>query len=134
MNKRDETETPLELVDEVNHIRRIWIVQSALFFALLCVMLKGVPGVEKIFKDFDAELPKSTLFMLNVANLFTRYWYLAAGGWLLLMGALHLLCRSGDPSTAIIISRTMIVLEIVWIAFVAIASFMPLWALMRKLN
>ncbi len=96
MNKRDETETPLELVDEVNHIRRIWIVQSALFFVLLCVMLKGVPGVERIFKDFDAELPKSTQFMINVENLFTRYWFLAVGGWLLLMGALHLLCRSGE--------------------------------------
>ena len=134
MNTHDEADTALELVDEVNQPRRIWLVQSVMMFVLLYAMIKGVPACEKIFKDFDAELPRVTQYLINVDNLFLRSWFLVVGGWLLLMGALHLLCRTGESSTAVVISRTIIAAEVLWLVFTAFAALLPLVALMQKLN
>lgn len=134
MGAYDDAETPLELVEEVNHLRRIWIVQSVMCLLLLCVMVKGVPACERIFKDFDAELPKATQYLINVDNWFLCFWFLVLGGWLLLMSALHLLCRSGESATAVVISRTIIVAEVLWLVFAAFACLLPLVALIQKLS
>jgi type II secretory pathway component PulF len=43
--------------------------------AILWLLLKLVPGYEKIFKDFNAKLPDLTIMVINLAALFGRFWY-----------------------------------------------------------
>ena len=126
MNTHNEGEMPLQLVHEVNHPRRIWIIHSLMLFVVSYVMIKSVPGYEKTFKDLDAELPGVTLFLLNIDNWFLKCWFLVVAGWLLLMVTLHMCCRSGNSANAVVISRIIISAEVLWLAFVAFAlSLLP---------
>ena len=46
---------------------------------IMCfIMLKIVPEFEKIFLDFDTQLPTLTAVVISAANAFAVYWYLAA--------------------------------------------------------
>jgi type II secretory pathway component PulF len=46
-------------------------------FVLVSFMtLKIVPSYQSIFEDFDLDLPKSSLLVINFAEFFARYWYL----------------------------------------------------------
>jgi type IV pilus assembly protein PilC len=40
------------------------------------IMIKIVPAFEKIFKDFDAELPGMTVMLIAISNAAVKYWYL----------------------------------------------------------
>lgn len=43
---------------------------------LVFIMLKIVPAFEKIFKDFDAELPAMTQLLIDISNWVGRNWFL----------------------------------------------------------
>ncbi|MBA4016377.1 MAG: type II secretion protein F [Pirellula sp.] len=43
---------------------------------LAFIMIKIVPAFEKIFKDFDAELPGMTQMLINISNWTASYWFL----------------------------------------------------------
>ena len=47
---------------------------------LMFVMLKIVPSFEKIFKDFDARLPNTTIAVIELSAFFGRYWLVLAPG------------------------------------------------------
>ena len=49
------------------------------------IMLKIVPEFEKIFQDFDTQLPTLTTMIISAANTFAIYWYLAPP-FILLLG------------------------------------------------
>jgi len=46
---------------------------------LTFIMLKIVPEFEKIFTDFDADLPEITRVLMSTANFMASYWYLLPG-------------------------------------------------------
>jgi type IV pilus assembly protein PilC len=46
---------------------------------LTFIMIKIVPSFQSIFEDFDLELPTLTIYLINVANWCTKYWYLIPG-------------------------------------------------------
>jgi len=46
---------------------------------LTFIMLKIVPEFEKIFTDFDAELPEITVILMTTSKLIASYWYLLPG-------------------------------------------------------
>jgi len=54
---------------------------------LTFIMIKIVPEFEKIFKEFDAELPAMTQMLISISNAMFRYWY----AFLLIPVAIYLL-------------------------------------------
>jgi len=46
---------------------------------LVFIMLKIVPSFQKIFADFDAELPAMTQLLIGVSDFVGTYWYLLPG-------------------------------------------------------
>ena len=46
---------------------------------LVFIMLKIVPSFEKIFIDFEAELPAMTQLLITISNYVAKYWYLLPG-------------------------------------------------------
>jgi type IV pilus assembly protein PilC len=55
------------------------VVVSVAVGILTFIMIKIVPSFEKIFKDFDTELPPMTLVLITISNLAVDYWYLIPG-------------------------------------------------------
>ena len=53
----------------------IFVVVAATII-LIFIMVKIVPEFEKIFLDFDAELPPMTKFLMAASNNIVLYWYL----------------------------------------------------------
>ena len=65
--------------------------------AILWLLLKLVPQYEKIFRDFNAELPDLTIMVIRLSAFFGWYWYLlvpllAMGDYAILL-ALHVTRR-----------------------------------------
>jgi type IV pilus assembly protein PilC len=46
---------------------------------LTFIMIKIVPSFEKIFEDFDLDLPKMTLMLVGISNWCVHYWFLIPG-------------------------------------------------------
>jgi len=46
---------------------------------LVFIMIKIVPSFEKIFDDFDTELPGMTQMLIQASNIIVNYWYLLPG-------------------------------------------------------
>ena len=46
---------------------------------LTYIMLEIVPEFEKMFKDFDLDLPVMTVLLMDVSNWVVRFWYLIPG-------------------------------------------------------
>ena len=64
-----------------NKINNVIIPNVILFFAVIILTVIsiniGVPALENIFKvnGVEVTIPKTTLFLMDVINLFIRYWY-----------------------------------------------------------
>ncbi len=54
------------------------IVVSFIITAILLIFV--IPQFEAMFKDFGADLPGMTQFVVNASKIFTEYWYLIFGG------------------------------------------------------
>ena len=55
------------------------VVVSVAVAILTFIMIKIVPSFEKIFKDFDTELPPMTLVLMKISELCVSFWYLIPG-------------------------------------------------------
>jgi type IV pilus assembly protein PilC len=55
------------------------VVVSVAVGILTFIMIKIVPSFEKIFKDFDTDLPPMTIVLITISNLAVGYWYLIPG-------------------------------------------------------
>src|SRR5262249_29308779 len=75
------------------------VVVTLVAVIILCfIMIWIVPKFEKIFKDFNMQLPAITLFIMAVSRWFSTYWYLLPLfplGWYLLIKIIRL-NRSGN--------------------------------------
>jgi type IV pilus assembly protein PilC len=54
-------------------------VITVAFIVLAVIMLFVIPAFEDVFKNFGAELPAPTLFVIAVSKIFVNYWYLIFG-------------------------------------------------------
>ena len=52
------------------------IAQAALWLLLWAALLRTVPRLEKVFRDFNAELPRLTQLVISLSHLTLAYWYL----------------------------------------------------------
>ncbi len=55
------------------------VVMSVAVGILTFIMIKIVPEFEKIFDEFDLELPKMTLLLVSISQWTVNYWYLIPG-------------------------------------------------------
>ena len=55
------------------------VVVTVAVCILTFIMLKIVPEFEKIFEEFDLELPAMTLLLVKISNWTVNYWYLIPG-------------------------------------------------------
>ena len=95
---------------------------------ILWLLLKLVPGYEKIFKDFNAKLPEMTIMVINLSAWFGRFWYLLvpglAAGDIAIMLSLNRRGRTGLMTTLGVL---------VWLAEILLAGLI-LQATMVPLN
>lgn len=82
----------------------VWMVVLLLLHAIcgmfiLWLVLKLVPGYEKIFKDFNAKLPDMTIMVINLSAWFGSFWYVLlpaiAAGDIAIMFSLNRRARTG---------------------------------------
>jgi type IV pilus assembly protein PilC len=50
------------------------------FIITAVIMIFVIPAFKDLFKNFGADLPAPTLFMMAVSDMFVSYWYLIFGG------------------------------------------------------
>jgi len=55
------------------------VVVTVAVCILTFIMIKIVPEFEKIFEEFDLDLPPMTLLLVKISNLCVQYWYLIPG-------------------------------------------------------
>jgi type IV pilus assembly protein PilC len=55
------------------------VVVTVAVSILTFIMIKIVPEFEKIFEEFDLELPPMTLLLVSISNWCVEYWYLIPG-------------------------------------------------------
>ena len=49
------------------------------FIVLAVIMIFVIPAFEDVFRNFGAELPAPTLFVIAMSKIFVKYWYLIFG-------------------------------------------------------
>ena len=80
---------------------------------IMFIMIWIVPSFIKVFDDFGAPLPETTVFFIHVSNAFVRFWYLlpvvvvlicslyllclnyCTNGWMILINLLLFICLGG---------------------------------------
>ena len=102
---------------------------------ILWLLLKLVPGYEKIFKDFNATLPDLTITVINLAVLFGRFWYvlvpgLAAGDIAIMLS----LNRTGRTGWMTVLGVLVWLAEILLIGLILQAMIVPLNDLIVNLS
>lgn len=60
---------------------------------LAFILIKIVPEFEKIFKEFDLDLPEITQVLINTSNLVAQYWFLIPGVPIGIWLFVKLVCR-----------------------------------------
>ena len=65
-------------------------IKSALFYPIAIIvvafvitaviMIFVIPAFKEVFKNFGAELPAPTLFVMTISDYFVQYWYIIFGG------------------------------------------------------
>ena len=54
-------------------------VITVAFIVLAVIMIFVIPAFEEVFKNFGADLPAPTLFVMGMSKIFVKYWYLIFG-------------------------------------------------------
>jgi type IV pilus assembly protein PilC len=54
-------------------------VITVAFIVLAVIMIFVIPAFEDVFKNFGADLPAPTLFVIALSKIFVKYWYLIFG-------------------------------------------------------
>ena len=110
----------------------LWL--TALFFITSVLLMSTVPRFEKVFKDFDAELPAPTIQLIHLSNWYLSKWYMVALGWLGTMFACGMLCKTGFPREARLIRNLLAAAVLVLLIFAGVALYLPYAAITVKLN
>jgi type IV pilus assembly protein PilC len=61
--------------EKLMYLLWIWLV---MFGLLTFIMLKIVPVFEKMFREFELELPSATQWLVHFSMIFAQYWFLGA--------------------------------------------------------
>jgi type II secretory pathway component PulF len=95
--------------------------------AILWLLLKLVPGYEKVFKDFNAKLPDMTILVLDLSALFATFWYVLVPGLcagdIAIMVALN---RSGHARLMTTWGVLVWLAEMLLIGLIVIAVMVPM--------
>ena len=54
-------------------------VVTVAFIVLAVIMIFVIPAFEDVFRNFGADLPAPTLFVIGMSKIFVKYWYLIFG-------------------------------------------------------
>ncbi len=54
-------------------------VITVAFVVLAVIMIFVIPAFEDVFRNFGAELPAPTMFVIGMSKIFVKYWYLIFG-------------------------------------------------------
>ncbi|MEO5883532.1 MAG: type II secretion system F family protein [Caldimonas sp.] len=54
-------------------------VITVAFIVLAVIMIFVIPAFEDVFRNFGADLPAPTLFVIGMSKIFVKYWYLIFG-------------------------------------------------------
>jgi type II secretory pathway component PulF len=73
MSENTSTRSPVKLAV-------LLVLHAVCGVAILWLLLKLVPGYEKVFKDFAAKLPHMTILVIDLSALFVRFWYVLVPG------------------------------------------------------
>jgi len=105
-----------------------------MWFGPLGVLVVVTPKFMKIFESFGAELPRLTILVLSLSDLFTQRWYV---GFPILAGVLGILLAwsLARPSRAhMVIGLVLIVGSMVAMAMIVVALFLPLPILVNNMQ
>ena len=74
----DERDFAAIRTNSLIRIAYLCVLGASMLLVMNFVLIFIVPQFEKIFKDFDTELPVLTLYVTLLSRCFVRYWYLGA--------------------------------------------------------
>ncbi|MDE2078914.1 MAG: type II secretion system F family protein [Patescibacteria group bacterium] len=76
------------------------IVISAMFIIAVLMFIYVVPTLAATFQSLNASLPVTTLVIIAISNFLVEDWYLALGGFIVLVGALIAAARTKQGKRA----------------------------------
>lgn len=125
--------------DEARPLANSWFVPVAclmqggafvlLFYGLVIVVSK----FERTFMEFDTTLPAITQLAISLSNSMASYWYLVALLWIGGIICLIALHRSGARTAAWILHWLVTFGVILFLAWIALAVWLPFRELATKL-
>lgn len=102
--------------------------------AIFWLMLKLVPQYEKVFKDFGAKLPAMTVLIIDLSNLLGMYWYLLVPVLTGIDVGIIVTLNSTRHTRLMTVWGILVgVAQVLLIAAILLATFVPLNALMNSL-
>jgi type II secretory pathway component PulF len=112
-------------------------LHAALWCALVAYLLFSVPRAEKLFRDFNMQLPALTIFTLAVARWVWNYWYVLLV-WVFfglgIDGAVLAWLYPRRRSLAWVWALLLLLLPlVVWLA-ILFSIMMPMWKLQDALS
>ncbi len=79
------------------------------FIVTAVIMIWVVPAFKDVFKNFGADLPAPTVFVINLSDIFVRYWYIIFGS---LFGGLYMFFQSWRRSLQVQRAMDRILLQL----------------------
>jgi len=113
---------------------RAWAIRTALMHFVMAAMVAVtffgiVPRFEKVFKDFDVELPGLTQIALDLTSLCRAYWFILLAGWIGWTFAIVSLFESGSRTFARLFNAATVVGFLFFALLFGLAMFLPLAAI-----
>lgn len=115
-------------------VRRVVVGHVATFAIVFTALIYGVPKLERIYRDFDLRLPRMTQSKLEIARWFGDHWFVPLAIWGAGIGCIVLLDRLGKRAFARTLSRLWLFGVLLFLAFLILASFLPLVELLQKFS
>ena len=116
-------------------IVRLFVLHAICGVAVLWLLLKFVPQYEKIFKDFNTQLPTLTLLVIDLSRLFTRLWHALVPGLAMAgLAPMLLLHRARRPALMTAWGVSVLLAEMLLIGVILEATIVPLNNLIMNLS
>ena len=101
---------------------------------ILALLLRQVPQFEKVFKDFDMQVPEMSILVINLSRFFALYFFLLVPGIAMAdIAVLVLLNRSGQVGLMTVWGVLIWLAEMLLIALIVLAMMVPMNALTTRL-